>query len=243
MGLLICAAPDLDAACKRSMALRKCSEEQCGLFIKVAQWILAHVPYLASMLPLLEERPLDLIILSNFIDHHGRAGRTADLSTLKDHIHDWIPDVILEIAGDDEPIILSPPWMAYRCIWTSPVSARKEPGVGGTGHASISRVHSIDNVTPENIAYIACLLRHILSSKASWKDQDVRVFNGKKFFDKIVDLLNSNGFSKAVLAYFVSQVYGATAIEEPDDELDELESIKRALAAQDALPEPSTSEP
>ncbi|CDO74261.1 hypothetical protein BN946_scf184643.g1 [Trametes cinnabarina] len=98
-------------------------------------------------------------------------------------------------------------------------------------------------MTPENIAYIACLLCHILSCEASWKDQGMRVFNGKKFFDKIVDLLNSNGFGKAVLAYYVSQVYGATAIEEPDDELNEFESIKRTLAAQDALPEPSTSEP
>ncbi|OSC97782.1 hypothetical protein PYCCODRAFT_1104041 [Trametes coccinea BRFM310] len=35
---------------------------------------------------------------------------------------------------------------------------------------SISRMHGIDNVTPENIAYIVCLLRHILSSETSWRD-------------------------------------------------------------------------
>ncbi|OSC97781.1 hypothetical protein PYCCODRAFT_1104095 [Trametes coccinea BRFM310] len=54
-------------------------------------------------------------------------------------------------------------------------------------------------------------------------------------------LLYSNGLSKVVLAYFFSQVYGAIAIEEPDDEVDEFESIKRALAAQDAQPEPPTA--
>ncbi|OSC96277.1 hypothetical protein PYCCODRAFT_1379482 [Trametes coccinea BRFM310] len=268
MGLSISAAPDLDAARKRSMALREWQVNCISCMYKIAQWILARVPYLSAMLPLLEERPLDLLQ----IDHHGRAGRTADLSTLKDHIHDWIPDVSLKITEDDEPMILSPridgvfhkdraDWgwnslwtarllikrsarlrhgtkksnhttlpsflyaeysgvpddplrylfrstlliqaSAYRCIWTSPVSATKEPGVGGTGRASISRVHGIDNVTPENIAYIASLLRHVLSSEMSWKDQDVRVFNGTKFFNKIVDLLNSNGFGRTVLAYFV----------------------------------------
>ncbi|KAJ2967704.1 hypothetical protein NUW54_g13432 [Trametes sanguinea] len=293
------------------------------------------------MLPLLEARSLDLVLLSNFasislplftvrradspqIDHHGRAGRTADLSTLKDHIHNWIPDVALEIMGEDEPVILSPrvdgvfsknrgDWgwnslwsarllvkrsardefdqdpegyqeglrhakkrsnhttlpsflyaeysgvpddplrylfrspllmQAYRCIWTSPESATKDPGMGGTGRPSISRVHSIDNVTPENVGYIACLLRHILSSEVSWKDHNVRVFNGSKFFDKVVDLLNSNGFGTSVLMYFISHVYGTTTIDDVDDDVDdEFESLKRALAARDAEPEPSSNEP
>ncbi|CDO76032.1 hypothetical protein BN946_scf184665.g24 [Trametes cinnabarina] len=299
------------------------SEEQCNVFVKVAKWILARIPYLGPMLPLLEERPLDLILLSNFasiflllltvrhadypqIDHHGRAGRTADLSTLKDHIHNWIPDVALEIAGEDELIILSPrvdgvfnknrgDW-GWNSLWSArllvkrsardefdqdpegyqeglrhaknksnhttlpsflyaeysgvpgdpsrPDSATKDPGIGGAGRPSISRVHGVDNVTPENVGYITCLLRHILSSEITWKDHNVRVFNGVKFFDKVVDLLNSNGLGKSVLAHFISHVYGTTIVDEADDDLDdEFESLKRALAARDAEPDPSGDEP
>ncbi|CDO77025.1 hypothetical protein BN946_scf184380.g11 [Trametes cinnabarina] len=265
------------------LALDLVSEEQCNVFVKVAKWILARIPYLGPMLPLLEERPLDLILLSNFasiflllltvrhadypqIDHHGRAGRTADLSTLKDHIHNWIPDVALEIAGEDELIILSPrvdgvfnknrgDW-GWNSLWSArllvkrsardefdqdpegPDSATKDPGIGGAGRPSISRVHGVDNVTPENVGYIACLLHHILSSEITWKDHNVRVFNGVKFFDKVVDLLNSNGLGKSVLAHFISHVYGTTIVDEADAELDdEFESLKRALAARDAEPD------
>ncbi|CDO77772.1 hypothetical protein BN946_scf185041.g3 [Trametes cinnabarina] len=60
------------------------------------------------MLPLLEKRPLDLIMLSHFIDHHSRAGRTADISSLKGHIHNWIPDVTLEVEGMEDPLTISP---------------------------------------------------------------------------------------------------------------------------------------
>ncbi|OSD05110.1 hypothetical protein PYCCODRAFT_1465544 [Trametes coccinea BRFM310] len=68
---------------------------------------------------------------------------------------------------------------------------------------SISRVHGIDNVTPENIAYIVCLLRHILSSETSWRDQDMRVLNGKRFFNKIMDLAQQQRLEQGGLGIFL----------------------------------------
>ncbi|KAL7278864.1 hypothetical protein PYCCODRAFT_1465547 [Trametes coccinea BRFM310] len=322
MGITICAAPDLDEARKRSVALRECSEEQCAEYVKVTQWLLAQVPFLPPMLPLLEERPLDIILLSNFIDHHGRAARTTDISTLKDHLHSWVANVELPRERQEGPLIISPRinglfdkkranwgwnslwsarllvWrsardafdddpesfqvklrhgtvkmnhkglpsflyaehdgppehhpkhlfrgpllmQAYRCIWTSPESASREPGVGGSGRGSISRVNGIDTVSPATIAYVACLLRHVLSSEATWKEQDAKVFNGATFFKKIVKFLTIDNCAKPVLAYFQSYVYGEINSEDDGNESeDEFEAAIRTLGEQHGLsPSPST---
>ncbi|OSD02391.1 hypothetical protein PYCCODRAFT_1367442 [Trametes coccinea BRFM310] len=317
MGITICAAPDLDEARKRSVALQD-SEEQCAEYVKVTQWLLAQVPFLPPMLPLLEERPLDIILLSNFIDHHGRAARTTDISTLKDHLHCWVANVELPREGQEGPLIISPRinglfdrkranwgWnslfqvklrhgavkmnhkglpsflyaehdgppehhpkhlfrgpllmQAYRCIWTSPESASREPGVGGSGRGSISRVNGIDAVSPATIAYVACLLRHVLSSEATWKEQDPKVFNGATFFKKIVKFLTIDNCAKPVLAYFQrsgppdrpmtsltsilrSYVYGEIDSEDDGNESeDEFEAAIRTLGEQHgSSPSPST---
>ncbi|KAI0363519.1 hypothetical protein BV20DRAFT_958136 [Pilatotrama ljubarskyi] len=264
MGLTICAAPSLEDACKRSAALRECTLEHRKRFVRVGEWLMESVPFLPPMLPLFEERPLDLILFANFVDYHGRQGRTADLSTLKGHIHKWIPEVTVKTSDPDTPALTISPlvrgifdhkranwgWNSlyteklrhgditndengfpsylyresagawnpaqgmtdlflgdlltkgYRGIWTSPDSASREPGMHGAGRASISQANSIDVVRPENIAYIACLLRHILSSEENWSAQDPKVFDGATFFMKIVSLFEIDAFAEPVISHF-----------------------------------------
>ncbi|KAI9058986.1 hypothetical protein FKP32DRAFT_1580942 [Trametes sanguinea] len=321
LGITICAAPDLNEARKRSAALRECPEEQCAEYVKVTQWLLAQVPFLPPMLPLLEERPLDIILISTFIDHHGRAARTADISSLKEHLHSWVSDVQLRREGQEQPLIISPRvdglfdkkranwgWtslcyliklrhghvkmnhkglpsflyaehdgppehhpkylfqgkllmQAYRCIWTSPESAGKDPGVGGSGRGSISRVNGVISVRPANIAYVACLLRHVLSSEATWREQDPKVFNGARFFKKIIKFFTVDSCAKPVLAHFqrfgysnrsrtwlslvpYSCVYGEVDSddEDADESEDEFEAAIRTLGEQhETSPSPSPS--
>ncbi|KAI9066044.1 hypothetical protein FKP32DRAFT_1674307 [Trametes sanguinea] len=324
LGITICAAPDLDEARKRSAALRECPEEQCAEYIKVTQWLLAQVPFLPPMLPLLEERPLDIILISTFIDHHGRAARTADISSLKEHLHSWVSEVQLRREGEEQPLIISPRveglfdkkranwgwnslwsarllvWrsardefdenpdsyliklrhghvkmnhkglpsflyaehdappehhpkylfqgtllmQAYRCIWTSPESASKEPGVGGSGRGSISRVNGVNSVRPANIAYVACLLRHVLSSEATWREQDPKVFNGARFYKKIIKFFTVDSCAKPILAHFQSCVYGEVDSddEDADESEDEFEAAIRTLGEQhETSPSPSPS--
>ncbi|KAJ3013951.1 hypothetical protein NUW54_g555 [Trametes sanguinea] len=271
------------------------------------------------MLPLLEKRALDLILLSNFassllllfnvwhahysqIDYHGRAGHTADLSALKDHIHNWISDVALEIMGEDEPVILSPrcdgvfsknrgDW-GWNSLWSAQLLVKRsaqdefdqdpEGYQEGLRHAKKKSNHT----TLPSFLYAEYLgvpgdpLRYLFRSPllmqvsipvditmtvtaipdggntglSMYLDQPglrnkggrhrghraCLDLNGIKFFDKVVDLLNSNGLGKSVLAYFIGHVYGATTVDEEDDELDnKFESLKRALAAWDAGSDPS----
>ncbi|KAI0631041.1 hypothetical protein C8Q77DRAFT_1062623 [Trametes polyzona] len=101
-------------------------------------------------------------------------------------------DVVSSNPKDFEIGLFRGPMMisAFRCIWTSPDSATKPPGAKGKGRASISRMHGITDVTAEQIAYIACLMRHVLSSETSWDKQNVKIFDGAAFFNNIVKLLS-----------------------------------------------------
>ncbi|KAI0363872.1 hypothetical protein BV20DRAFT_957437 [Pilatotrama ljubarskyi] len=276
MGLTICASSSPEEACRRSAVLGQCSAPLRERYIKLAKWLLERVPFLRDMLPLLEGDQRALGLFSTFIDHHARQGRSADISTLKDHMSKWIPvvkiqdpendgetrtyspltaegtldtkranwgwnsawqsltfslhrfleaihagDINMNHAGfanflydNSKPIREDPKYFrdglfegtslitGYRCIWTSPDSSTKGPGVRGTGRASISRMNGINQATPENIAYVACLMRHVLSSESSWIHQDPEVFDGARFFDNIVMLFKFKKFAEPVLHLF-----------------------------------------
>ncbi|CDO73181.1 hypothetical protein BN946_scf185007.g236 [Trametes cinnabarina] len=111
---------------------------------------------------------------------------------------------------------------AYRCIWTSPESASKEPGVGGSGRGSLSRVNGVNTVGPANIAYVACLLRHVLSSEATWREQNPKVFNGAWFFKTIINFSPSTASG--------SCVYGE--VDSDDSDEDKFEAAMRTLGEQ-----------
>ncbi|KAI0324056.1 hypothetical protein GY45DRAFT_1263587 [Cubamyces sp. BRFM 1775] len=88
----------------------------------------------------------------------------------------------------------------YRCIWTSPESSTNAPGVSGTGRPSISRTYNVERVTGESIAYIACLLRHVLSSEATWYHQNPSVYNGAAFFENMCKLFAFEEVADPILA-------------------------------------------
>ncbi|KAI0363586.1 hypothetical protein BV20DRAFT_957956 [Pilatotrama ljubarskyi] len=267
IGLTICASPSQEEAFQRSAVLRQCPAPLRERYVKLGKWLLERVSFLPDMLPLLEEDQCALGLFSNFIDHHARQGRAADICTLKDHLSKWIPvvkiqdpdndgetrtyspltaegkfdmnranwgwnstwflegihagDINMNHAGfanflydNSKPVREDPKYFrdglfegapligGYRCIWTSPDSSTKAPGVGGTGRASISRMNGITQVTPENIAYVACLMRHVLSSESSWVHQNPKVFDGAQFFDNIVMLFAFKNFAEPVLHLF-----------------------------------------
>ncbi|KAH9846292.1 hypothetical protein C2E23DRAFT_789380 [Lenzites betulinus] len=90
----------------------------------------------------------------------------------------------------------------YRCVWTSPGSALLPAGATSGGRASISRTHGINRVQGGSIAYIAVLMRHILSSEVDWNHQSFKTFNGEAFFHRIVQLFKRARFATPVLARF-----------------------------------------
>ncbi|KAI0823813.1 hypothetical protein BC628DRAFT_1448543 [Trametes gibbosa] len=96
----------------------------------------------------------------------------------------------------------------YRCVWTSPGSALLPAGASSGGRASISRTHGINCVQGGSIAYIAVLMRHILSSEVDWNHQSFKTFNGEAFFHRIVQLFKCACFATPVLARFQKYVYG-----------------------------------
>ncbi|KAI0666053.1 hypothetical protein C8Q78DRAFT_985118 [Trametes maxima] len=268
-GLLACAAPTIEEALERSLALREIEPQFRERYLKVGQWLVANVPYLSIILPMLEEDPSMLMLFGRFVDYHARAARTADISTLKQQLPQWVANVELQLAERETHMLISPrvngifdknkanygwnslcqaelraglrmthhyfpsfvyaetdepveseedchPFLltgdlltkasthhAYRAIWTSPESSTKEPGMAGTGRASISRINSINNVYGENIAYVASLLRHILSSETTWAMQDPKAFDGAGFWAKIVELLkNDEALAERVFRHF-----------------------------------------
>ncbi|KAJ3008422.1 hypothetical protein NUW54_g3158 [Trametes sanguinea] len=153
--------------------------------------------------------------------------------------HKGLPSFLY--AGHDGPLEHHPKYLfqgtllmqAYRYIWTSPNSASKEPGMGGSGCGSISRVNSINSIGPANIVYVMCLLHHVLLSEATWKEQDPKVFNGARFFKKIIKFFSVNSCAKPVLAYFQSCVYGEVNSEDEDNKgKDEFEAAIQTLGEQ-----------
>ncbi|KAJ3019581.1 hypothetical protein NUW54_g47 [Trametes sanguinea] len=280
LGITICAAPDLDEACKHSVALRECPKEKCAEYVKVTQWLLVQVLLTITTMP------------------------GAWLSTLKDYLHNWVSDVQLHCEGQEQLLIHQPTcgWtiqqqagelgleqplvhpsaclvirvyliklhhghvkmnhkglpsflyaehdgplehhpkylfqgtllmQAYRYIWMSPNSASKEPSMGGSGHGSISRVNSINSIGPANIVYVMCLLHHVLLSEATWKEQDPKVFNGARFFKKIIKFFSVDSCAKPVLAYYQSCVYGEVDSEDEDDKgKDEFKAAIQTLGKQ-----------
>ncbi|OSD00043.1 hypothetical protein PYCCODRAFT_728913 [Trametes coccinea BRFM310] len=79
---------------------------------------------------------------------------------------------------------------AYRRVFTSASSVNKPPGKRGLGRGCISQIYKLDTVTPGSIAYIATLVRNVLSSCDSWEVKDGH-FDGEHFFNRLVSLFNT----------------------------------------------------
>ncbi|KAI0644636.1 hypothetical protein C8Q79DRAFT_1011661 [Trametes meyenii] len=107
-GLLACAAPTVEEGVERCLALREIEPQFRERYLKVGQWLVANVPYLSMILPMLEEDPSTLMLVGRFVDYHARAARTADISTLKQQLPQWVANVELQLPERDTQIIISP---------------------------------------------------------------------------------------------------------------------------------------
>ncbi|EIW62283.1 uncharacterized protein TRAVEDRAFT_18722 [Trametes versicolor FP-101664 SS1] len=97
---------------------------------------------------------------------------------------------------------------AYRCVWTSPESSIRPPRWGGCRRASILRASGINTIDSGKIAYIVCLVRHILSSKSMWYHQNPAVFDTGLFYNRIVKLFEYKAFATPLLRLYQKWVYG-----------------------------------
>ncbi|KAI0350552.1 hypothetical protein OH77DRAFT_1572506, partial [Trametes cingulata] len=61
---------------------------------------------------------------------------------------------------------------AYRHVFTSASSVTRPPGQKSSGRGCISHIYKLENVAPESIAYIATLVRNVLSSSPTWDVKD-----------------------------------------------------------------------
>ncbi|TFK79731.1 hypothetical protein K466DRAFT_505095, partial [Polyporus arcularius HHB13444] len=78
---------------------------------------------------------------------------------------------------------------AYRHIFTSPSSAERPQGQMSS-HC-IASIYKLERVTPESIAYVACLLRNSLSSCPGWQVDD-GAFLGVPFNKSIINLFTGD---------------------------------------------------
>ncbi|KAI0369441.1 hypothetical protein BV20DRAFT_365547 [Pilatotrama ljubarskyi] len=74
-----------------------------------------------------------------------------------------------------------------RHVLTSPSSVTKPAGKKGLGRGCISQIYKLDRVAPETIAYVATLVRNLLSSSETWEVKDGD-FDGQEFYANIIKL-------------------------------------------------------
>ncbi|KAL1940499.1 hypothetical protein VTO73DRAFT_9071 [Trametes versicolor] len=120
---------------------------------------------------------------------------------------------------------------AYRCVWTSPESSVRPLGWGGCRRATISRASGINTVDGGKIAYIVCLVRHILSSESTWYHQNPAVFDGGLFYNRIVKLFEYKAFATPLLKLYQKWVYGThyAAQDAADDDSNEFDQAMAYL--------------
>ncbi|KAI0737524.1 hypothetical protein C8Q80DRAFT_1276282 [Daedaleopsis nitida] len=133
------------------------------------------------------------------IDHH-------DNPTYLYAHGEYNPDKVDEALCQGEALL-----RALRCVYTSPSSAFEPAGKKAAGRGCISQIYKIDAVQPTMIAYIATLYRNVLTSSPKWEDKD-GAFNGKLFYQKIVDLFTGPTIAEErwaldTLAWWNSRVY------------------------------------
>ncbi|RPD55044.1 hypothetical protein L227DRAFT_615695 [Lentinus tigrinus ALCF2SS1-6] len=97
---------------------------------------------------------------------------------------------------------------AFRGVFKGATAARGPPGSNGSGHGSISRIYGLSSVRPESIAYIACLVRYVLSNSPVW-EPDNGAFKGEEFYKRILKVFQNETFAKETLAYWDWYVYGS----------------------------------
>ncbi|TEB23232.1 hypothetical protein FA13DRAFT_1640163 [Coprinellus micaceus] len=111
----------------------------------------------------------------------------------------------IAVSGDSWPIFLyndhvfnpENPWegllqgkllvTAFKCIFTSPSSAEKEPRATRSGNA---KLHGMKTVTVASIAYVSTLVRFALNSSAIFSRND-KSTDSERFYRSIMDFLES----------------------------------------------------
>ncbi|EIW58692.1 uncharacterized protein TRAVEDRAFT_148998 [Trametes versicolor FP-101664 SS1] len=135
---------------------------------------------------------------------------------------------------------------SYRAIFTGPSSAFKPPGVCGSGRGSISKNYRLDRVIPGSIAYVACLVRFVLSTTEQWEGAVNGTFNGEEFYERIMKVFTNDDFAFETLSAWNAYVYGdatrrrtnaAAQVDLPD----EADLILQQLALQAASEPPSAT--
>ncbi|KAI0715991.1 hypothetical protein C8T65DRAFT_694485 [Cerioporus squamosus] len=101
---------------------------------------------------------------------------------------------------------------ALRNVFTSPGSVKLAPGMKSAGRGSVSDIYKCRTIEPKMIAYIATLVRNILSSCPCWAEDD-GAFKGRLFFKRMINLFNADNdpedtWATETLAWWNSNVYG-----------------------------------
>ncbi|TFK81827.1 hypothetical protein K466DRAFT_604180 [Polyporus arcularius HHB13444] len=101
---------------------------------------------------------------------------------------------------------------AVRTILTSPGSVYLAPGMKSAGRGSVSDIYKCRAIEPAMIAYVAALIRNILSSCPRWVPDD-GAFKGRLFFRRLVNLFNTDNdpedtWATETLAWWNSNVFG-----------------------------------
>ncbi|RPD52558.1 hypothetical protein L227DRAFT_617739 [Lentinus tigrinus ALCF2SS1-6] len=97
---------------------------------------------------------------------------------------------------------------AYCGVFQGATAARGPPGSNGSGRGSISRIYGISSVRPESIAYIACIVRYVLSNSPIWEPNN-GAFKGEEFYKRILKVFQNETFAKETLAFWDWYVYGS----------------------------------
>ncbi|KAI0290116.1 hypothetical protein BC826DRAFT_877770, partial [Russula brevipes] len=89
----------------------------------------------------------------------------------------------------------------FRHIFTGPRTALKQTPGTLPGKKSIAKIHDITEVTPENIAYVAVMCRHVLNEKETWTNIDGK-FHAQIFYQNVVDLFNDQEWANETLLWW-----------------------------------------
>ncbi|KAH9892766.1 hypothetical protein C8Q73DRAFT_685072 [Cubamyces lactineus] len=87
IGFLLYTTPQAETSGKHNQILEECPEADRTAYKKLFCWLLDSAPFLRPFLPLFVENCLDVTLLGEFVDFHARQGRSADINTLKKHVH------------------------------------------------------------------------------------------------------------------------------------------------------------
>ncbi|PCH38069.1 hypothetical protein WOLCODRAFT_149025 [Wolfiporia cocos MD-104 SS10] len=81
------------------------------------------------------------------------------------------------------------------------------PRTKSGGRPPLSKSYRLQEVTPETIAYTACIARFCYNSQAQWNEDD-DTFIGREFYDNILTLFLDDAWKAKTLAWWNKEIFG-----------------------------------